>query len=192
METGDRYPAFDADNHYYEALDAFTRHLDPQARAALRAVVRHRRSPVPRGRRPGQPRRRQPDVRPDRQGRGDARVLPRQPGRQVAARVPPRPRADPGALPRTPRPAWRSWTSRASRRSGCSRRSACSTRSCSSTTSTAVTHDVHGVQPVARRRLGLATTQDRIFAAPYISLADVDWAVARARVGARPRCARRS
>lgn len=23
------YPAFDADNHYYEALDAFTRHLDP-------------------------------------------------------------------------------------------------------------------------------------------------------------------
>ena len=23
------YDAFDADNHYYEALDAFTRHLDP-------------------------------------------------------------------------------------------------------------------------------------------------------------------
>ena len=23
------YLAFDADNHYYEALDAFTRHLDP-------------------------------------------------------------------------------------------------------------------------------------------------------------------
>jgi hypothetical protein len=22
--------AFDADNHYYEALDAFTRHLDPK------------------------------------------------------------------------------------------------------------------------------------------------------------------
>ena len=22
-------PVFDADNHYYEALDAFTRHLDP-------------------------------------------------------------------------------------------------------------------------------------------------------------------
>jgi hypothetical protein len=28
--------AFDADNHYYEALDAFTRHLDP--RLAPRAV----------------------------------------------------------------------------------------------------------------------------------------------------------
>ena len=24
------YPVFDADNHYYEALDAFTRHLDPK------------------------------------------------------------------------------------------------------------------------------------------------------------------
>ena len=24
------YRAFDADNHYYEALDAFTRHLDPR------------------------------------------------------------------------------------------------------------------------------------------------------------------
>ena len=24
------YPAFDADNHYYEAMDAFTRHLDPR------------------------------------------------------------------------------------------------------------------------------------------------------------------
>jgi predicted TIM-barrel fold metal-dependent hydrolase len=24
------YPAFDADNHYYEAIDAFTRHLDPK------------------------------------------------------------------------------------------------------------------------------------------------------------------
>ena len=24
------YPVFDADNHYYEAIDAFTRHLDPR------------------------------------------------------------------------------------------------------------------------------------------------------------------
>ena len=24
------FPVFDADNHYYEALDAFTRHLDPK------------------------------------------------------------------------------------------------------------------------------------------------------------------
>ena len=26
------YLAFDCDNHYYEALDAFTRHLDPKLR----------------------------------------------------------------------------------------------------------------------------------------------------------------
>ena len=32
--------------------------------------------------------------------------------------------------------------------------------------------------------------QDSIFAAPYLSLADVDWAVARARVGPGPRRAR--
>ena len=33
------YPAFDADNHYYEALDAFTRHLDPTLGPRMRAVV---------------------------------------------------------------------------------------------------------------------------------------------------------
>ena len=27
--TDTPYPIFDADNHYYEALDAFTRHMDP-------------------------------------------------------------------------------------------------------------------------------------------------------------------
>ena len=36
-------------------------------------------------------------------------------------------------------------------------------------------------------RTGASTTEDRIFAAPYITLADLDWAVERARVGARPR-----
>ena len=29
------YPVFDADNHYYEALDAFTRHLDPRFHRGL-------------------------------------------------------------------------------------------------------------------------------------------------------------
>jgi hypothetical protein len=28
--TSIEYAAFDADNHYYEAEDAFTRHLDPK------------------------------------------------------------------------------------------------------------------------------------------------------------------
>ena len=33
------YAAFDADNHYYEAEDAFTRHIDPKlARRAMREL----------------------------------------------------------------------------------------------------------------------------------------------------------
>ena len=34
------FRAFDADNHYYEAEDAFTRHLDPQHAPARDAVGR--------------------------------------------------------------------------------------------------------------------------------------------------------
>ena len=30
------FAAFDADNHYYEATDAFTRHLDPAFRRRAR------------------------------------------------------------------------------------------------------------------------------------------------------------
>jgi len=29
------HPVFDADNHYYEAIDAFTRHLDPSLGASV-------------------------------------------------------------------------------------------------------------------------------------------------------------
>ncbi len=31
-ETASRFPIFDADNHYYEALDCCTRHIDPAHR----------------------------------------------------------------------------------------------------------------------------------------------------------------
>jgi predicted TIM-barrel fold metal-dependent hydrolase len=41
------FPAFDADNHYYEALDAFTRHLDPAFRhRGVRVVQDGRRTEV--------------------------------------------------------------------------------------------------------------------------------------------------
>ena len=83
------------------------------------------------------------------------------------------------------------WTSTASRRSGCSRRSACSTRSCSSTTSRRSRITFTAFNRWLDEDWGFAY-QDRIFAAPYISLADLDWAVARARVGARPRRAHAS
>lgn len=32
MSTPERYPIFDSDNHYYEPLDCFTRHIDPKYR----------------------------------------------------------------------------------------------------------------------------------------------------------------
>ncbi len=37
------HPVFDADNHYYEALDAFTRHLDPVPRVPGHPVERDQR-----------------------------------------------------------------------------------------------------------------------------------------------------
>ena len=42
-------PVFDADNHYYEALDAFTRHLDPKLgpRLAIAGWVTEPNSLVP-------------------------------------------------------------------------------------------------------------------------------------------------
>ena len=95
--------AFDADNHYYEALDAFTRHLDPADGATVRAVVRDRRPQVPRGGRSGQPSRGESRRSTRWRCRGVARLLPRQPrratpldmlaeaSRSAAARVP-RPR----------------------------------------------------------------------------------------------------
>ncbi len=33
------FAAFDGDNHYYEAIDAFTRHLDPRLGRARHPVV---------------------------------------------------------------------------------------------------------------------------------------------------------
>ena len=170
------YDAFDADNHYYEALDAFTRHLDPEARAPQRAVGRDQRAPVPRRRRPREPRRREPDVRPDRQGRRDARLLPRQPRRARA----------------------RSSSSATASRSGPSTATA---------TPGSAAMDEQGLEKIwLFPTLGMlyeellkhdveAVTltftafnrwleedwgcnyRDRIFAAPYISLCDVDWAV---------------
>ena len=68
---------FDCDNHYYEALDAFTRHLAPEhrARCVHWAEVDGRRYHVVGGKlSPGGE---EPDVRSDRARRGDVRLLPR-------------------------------------------------------------------------------------------------------------------
>ena len=184
---------FDADNHYYEALDAFTRHLDPQLGPRVRAVgeIDGRKYHVVGGKVSRAVV--EPDVRPDRQGRRDARLLPRQPRRASSPlEFLARPRADPAPSTAT--------ATRASRRS-------------TSRASTAIwlfpTLGVLYEELLRRRSRGASTLtftafnrwldedwgfayQDRIFAAPYISLADVDWAVERARVGARPAARARS
>ena len=97
--------AFDADNHYYEALDAFTRHLDPKLGSRIvqwaqidgrmyhviggqvsHAVVNPTFNPVAKAGRP-------------------VRVLPRQPVGTGPDGVPARARADPARVPRPRRPA---------------------------------------------------------------------------------------
>ena len=83
------HPVFDADNHYYEALDAFTRHLDPALGPAVRSSGARSTGAgttcsggrVSHG---GD----QPDVRPDRHARGHVRLLPGQPRRPQPAGVP--------------------------------------------------------------------------------------------------------
>ena len=92
------YLAFDCDNHYYEAHDAFTRHVPKRDAAALRAVGRDRRPQVPHRGREARARGREPDLESDREARRDVRVLPRQPERPQSARDAARPRAAARAL----------------------------------------------------------------------------------------------
>src|SRR5262249_47581797 len=60
----------------------------PAARATYRPVGGDRRAALPRRRRAREPRGDEPDLRPDRQAGGDARLLPRQPRGPLAPRVP--------------------------------------------------------------------------------------------------------
>ena len=98
-------PVFDADNHYYEALDAFTRHLDPKLGPRViewvevngrqyhalggrvsRAVTNPTFNPITPARRAG-------------------RLLPGQPRRPSHARADGQARADPARVPRPRRPS---------------------------------------------------------------------------------------
>ena len=71
------FPVFDADNHYYEATDAFTRHIEPgfAKRAMQWADVDGKQRLVVGGQ--GQPVHPEPDVRPRRPAGLPRRVLPR-------------------------------------------------------------------------------------------------------------------
>ena len=127
------HPVFDADNHYYEALDAFTRHLDPAwgprtiqwaeidgrqyhvlGGRVSRAVVNPTFDPV------AEPGVLRDYFRGNPNGDDPIELL-----RRAPRSAPPT---------GTARRASRSSTTTGSRRSGCSRPWAWSTRSCSSTT----------------------------------------------------------
>ena len=124
------YDAFDCDNHYYEALDAFTRHLDPAlgprcvqwceidgrkyhvvGGKVSRAVTNATFDPIAKAGAMHDYFRGNPD------GKSPLEFLRE---REPIRRRVPGPR----------RPPRHAWTSSASRPSGCSRPSACSTRSC--------------------------------------------------------------
>ena len=77
MSINGELRGFDADNHYYEAIDAFTRHIEPEyaKRAMQWAEIDGKQRLLVGGQ--GQPLHPEPDVRPDRQARRARRVLPR-------------------------------------------------------------------------------------------------------------------
>ena len=60
------HPVFDGDNHYYEAADAFTRHLDPALGPRVIQWCEIGRAALPRHRRAGEPRGHQSHLRPRR------------------------------------------------------------------------------------------------------------------------------
>ena len=99
MSGSSAIPVFDADNHYYEALDAFTRHLDPALGTTGDPVVGDQRPALPRHRRAGQPGGHQPDLRSGGPPRGHVRLLPGQPRRPEPDGVPVPPRTGPARLP---------------------------------------------------------------------------------------------
>ena len=94
-------PPIDADNHYYEPLDAFTRHLDKAFRRARRAPGAGRQAGQAADRRQGQPLRPEPDLRPDHRAGLPRPALPRPDPR---GRRPPHAHAGRAAAGRVPGP----------------------------------------------------------------------------------------
>ena len=189
MATVD-FDAFDADNHYYEATDAFTRHLPAQYSQA-RAVGRDRRQAADDRRQQDLPLHPEPHVRSRRAARAASTITSA--ARSPATTFAKRSARSSRSIPRTASPTARvELDGRAAARGllpvpdarrrrgrGVAARSrraarACSTRSTSGCTTT-----------------GRSTTDERIFAAPYICLQDPARAEAEVDVRARVGRARR-
>ena len=76
------YQAIDVDNHYYEPLDSFTRHLRQEVPQPRRADVQRRQAHPGDHRRPGQPLHPQPDLRSDHRAGLPGPVVPRRDSRR--------------------------------------------------------------------------------------------------------------
>ena len=172
------FRAFDADHHYYEAEDAFIRHVEPRLRAARDAVGGGQRQEAPAGRRQGQPLHPEPDLRSRGEARRPRRVLPRAESgaartfatlfgqldpidpayRDRDARLAPARRAGPRGLLPVPDARRRHGGEPEARSRG--------GRGRVPTASTA-----------GSRKTGASPTANRLFAAPYFTLLDVDAAV---------------
>jgi len=167
-------PVFDADNHYYEALDAFTRHLDPRLGPRVIEwvdITAGATTPW----RPGQPGRDQSDLQPDHpagalvdyfRGNPDGRPMHELMGKPEPIR-PNTATATPASPPWMPRTCPRWWLF----------------PTLGMLYEEALKHDPGAVVLLFRafnrwlaEDWGMAY-RDRIFAAPYITLADVDEAV---------------
>ena len=172
------YQAFDADNHYYEAIDAFTRHLDPSYAQAHDAVGRDRRQAAAarrRARSTASSRTRR-STRSPRPGASTTTSAAASPGDDIRAAF--------GELePISPAYRDRDAAARGDGRAGhrgrasCSRRSASAWRRRSSTTPRRLHAAFHAFNRWLDDDWGF-DYQDRIFAAPYFTLLDPDRAVA--------------
>ena len=163
MATVD-FDAFDADNHYYEATDAFTRHLPAQSLEA-RAVGRDRRQAADDRRQQDLPLHPEPHVRSGRAARLPRRLLPRQGRRRRHPRRVRRARADQPRVPR-PRRARRADGHAAARRAAsCSRRSASAWKRRCCTTPTRCTTVFHAFNEWMHDDWTF-NYHERIFAAP--------------------------
>ena len=147
------YALYDADEHYYEPQDCLTRHLD-QALQERGQVGRHRRSHHRADPRQAAHRRPQPHLRPGRCARLDGGLLPRREPRCPRAARHRLDAGDPARVPRprrahqAPRPAGRR-ADLADPEPGPRHRGDAAGRS------GVGDGDLRGLQPVARRGLGL-------------------------------------
>ena len=172
------YTTFDADNHYYEATDAFTRYLDKgMARRTMQwAEIDGRQRLLVAG--IGQPLHPQPDVRPGGQAGQPRRVLPwPQPAGRGHRRAVRRPRADPPRVPRPRRPSGRHGRPGHRRLLPVPDARAWAWRRPWADDPEAAVAAFHAFNRWLEDDWGYAY-RDRIFAAPMIPLVDVDAAVA--------------